>query len=360
MSLVRQTERLDDKQSLATMPDFSQEHSSKTLLPDYGIPQLFDKNTFVKSPEVKVDEPLETAAAKEPEDPEALSFWKRFVQFASSFIEPDKFKEQIKGPSSEDSTIEETAPGDVGVMAPREIINPVPVLDPPDMSVPIDFGPTVAQQRKLRNRKNEILSAEQFETALSLMSNRTIEQIMAIILKAQLVLEQENAEVAATTHDKYEAFKTMNQKLLEEIKDALVRDEKVAGYLKTSQNIALCASLICGMAAVAVTSNALPFLENFGGPGKAAASFIQGLSTIGAAVSGLLTGVATGSKAYFDSRKKEDDAKRTHYSHKDKTYADYLDDARERLMVTAEADQFFKERLINQAKRIRKMSKQLK
>ena len=62
--------------------------------------------------------------------------------------------------------------------------------------------------------------------ALTLMSYRTIEEIMRIILKAQFELEKENAAVAEGTYSKFQNLKKAKKNMLVEIKDALEQDEK--------------------------------------------------------------------------------------------------------------------------------------
>ncbi len=135
------------------------------------------------------------------------------------WIEPDL---KIKSP-----TASPLAEATVSSAAKTEPISLVPVLDDPetirnDLKPPILPQPVPAANKA---KQSEKISHQEVMEALTLMSDRTIEEIMRIIfLKAQFELEKENATVAEDTYSKFQNLKKAKEKMLEEIKDALEHD----------------------------------------------------------------------------------------------------------------------------------------
>jgi len=250
-----------------------------------------------------------------------------------------------------------------------EPVDLLPLLDPPE-KIPADLENALLPPAAKNKSSRQTLTSSEVVEAASLMSQRTIEEIMCIIMKGQIELEKENALVAESTFTKYQNIKKLREKVLEEIKDALIKDEQVLKKCKTVQNVALVASFICGIAAAAVSFGALaPAGAALGGLVGALAGATAGnlasagflfagtqLATYGPVVAAGLTGLATGAKAYSKRRLNEDQGNHEQFSHQDKYTSDRIEDAQERLMTVADADQVFKESLIQIIKRLNKMT----
>lgn len=246
-----------------------------------------------------------------------------------------------------------------------EPISPIPALDEPETS--IDFTLAKLPHTSKKTNQKDKLSQKELVEGLSLMSDRTIEQIMFIILKAQMELEKENANVEEKTFSNYQSFKKFQEKYLQEVKDILIKDEKIAGYFNTSQKIAVAASFICGIAGAAVSFGALAPAGAFigasigGSIGAAAGGAFVTIGTllggVGPVVTSAVTAFTTGSNAFFQWRLNEDKAKHEQVNHKDKYYMGLADESRERLMSIAESDNVFKEQMIQLIKRFQTMGK---
>jgi|GEM_PF-2794128 len=222
-----------------------------------------------------------------------------------------------------------------------EPIHPTPTLEAPD-SIPTDlevarFSPPSPKIQKNRSSVTEI------EEALALMSDQTIESIMFILAKAQIELEKENAHVAEGTFAKYVDFQKLQQKVLQEIKDALMKDERIAQKLKYTHNVVAAATLLAGLAGAVIV---------FGISPPAIVSYLANGPAIAVA-----NALSLSAKAYFQYRFNQDKAKHEEYNHRDKYYNDRLDDSRNRLIATAESDSAFKEHWIRFLKRSDKMRK---
>lgn len=218
-----------------------------------------------------------------------------------------------------------------------EAISPIPVLDMPETHVneiPSTKLPSISKKDDLKTR----LTSSDIEEAFSLMSEQSIEAIMFIIFKLQIQLEKENANAAESTFSKYLDFQKHQQQILGEIKDALVNDEAIVKRFGTAQNIAV---YMAGIAA---------FAAGFGLLGPVW-SFLSTATTAG------LTAVTLGGKAYFQRLMNDHQAKHEDYAHYDQYYNNRIDDSRNRLMGTAEADTIFKERWIQFLRRSDKMRK---
>jgi hypothetical protein len=179
------------------------------------------------------------------------------------------------------------------------------------------------------------------------MSDRTLEEVMFIIIKAQLELEKESAHVAEGTFSNYQDFRKLQDKILQDVKDALVKDQQVMNVLKNIQNAAFAASFVCGLVAATVSFG-------FVAPVGIALTLTTVVAPTAAAG---LTGLTTGSKAFYQRRLNEDKAKHAEINHQDEYYAGLINDTRERIVSIAESDNSFKERLIQLLKRLQRMCK---
>lgn len=251
-----------------------------------------------------------------------------------------KFLSWLKGETENNIQIPSVENIEETVVSKAETINQIPELEPP-ASIPDDLKnikfPSIP--KKVNNHVK--LSSSDVEEAIALMSERSIESIMFLIFKMQIELEKENANVAEGTYSKYVDFQKMQQKVLLEIKDVLVNDEKMAQRFGIAQNITLAAQFLAGIVAVAVSYSVLAPLVGF-------------LSSSAAAG---LTVTTMGGKAYFQRQMNEHKAGHETYTHYNQYYIQRADDSRERLMTTAEADSVFKERWIQLLRRSDKMRK---
>jgi hypothetical protein len=231
-----------------------------------------------------------------------------------------------------------------------EPISPVPVIDEPDQ-LPADLEAAKLPPALRKTKYNEKKLAErELLDALSLMSDRTIEQIMYIILQVQIELEKDNANIAEGSFTKYQDFKKLQEKSLQDIQEVLRRDEKVAGKLKTAQNIAIAASFICGLAAAAVSFGVVP------AAGGLLIGAVNILGSLGPVIAtGVIAGMTKLSNLYFKKRLNEDNAQHVQFKYQDQYCDDRLEDSRNQLMAIAESDNVFKEQLIHLFKRFQKM-----
>lgn len=214
-------------------------------------------------------------------------------------------------------------------------LSPIPVLDEPE----VDFrlNPTLPSQQK---NANSTLTLEQLGEATALMSDETISNIMQIILRAQFELENETAVTQESTFAHYRKLKDAQIKILQEVKDALVKDERVASYLGTAQNIAMAATFVCQVATATGWLNTL-------GPVA---------TTVILAVTAGATALVSGTKAFFNRRTDENKAQFSTISHHNQFLSQLNEESREHLVATAENDNAFKEKLIYLIRRLRKMN----
>lgn len=226
------------------------------------------------------------------------------------------------------------------ILKKPETINPIPILEQPD-HIPEDLKTEKLLLPQGKNNNKLKLHSADIEEALLLMSSRSIESIMFIVFKMQTQLEKDHVVVAEGTHSKYLEFQKMQQQLLSDIKDVIVKDENVAKHFGTAKNIALFATFVAGAISVAASYGLM-------------APLWAGLST---ATSAGLAATTQAGGSYFQRRLDEHNADRENYTHHDRYYGDRLEDTRNRLMSTAEADTVFKERWGQFLKRSDKMRK---
>jgi hypothetical protein len=307
-----------------------------------GLHQVFNQDTLNQVPQEILSQAVEMEALTPTLWSKILSWWK----------EPEKTPASQPLPSSSIDALEMINP---------KPINPVPALEPPD-NIPADLQAAQFPSVSKQTTKN-LLTPSQITEGLALMNERTIESIMFILFKAQIELEKENANIAEGTFSKYLDFQKLQQKVLQEIKDILVKDEKVAEYFGKAQTLTMAAGFITGLAMAAMSFGLLGpvagFIGTAAGP-LAANTFMATattIGTIGPAVTAGLTGLTWGSKMYFQMRFNEDKAKHEEYQYQEKYYDHRSDDSRERLMTIAEADSVFKECWIRLLKRSDKMRK---
>ena len=302
----------------------------------YGLHQAFSKDVL------SLSAPANSIEKSSQSEMQKSSFLSKITPW---WVEPD-----LKIKSSTVSAPAETTPSPA---AKTEPISLVPVLDNPeivrnDLKPPLLPQPSLPQPSPAANKsnQNEKISHKEVMEALSLMSDRTIEDIMRIILKAQFELEKENAAVAEGTYSKFQNLKKAKEKMLEEIKDVLEKDENRMWLVGGAQNVAVFANVICGVATFLVAVG-FPYFP----------AFMAGATMVAPIATAALTAITTGARAYFERKGDEHKAKHDLSDHQDKIYGDLVDEARERLSGIADMDAEFKERMIYLLKRFAKMGK---
>lgn len=311
------------------------QHSfSNTGLPIY---QVFEKDELVKQTENMLVEEVSS------------SLWNKISSW---------WRSSEKNPNLPDPTSQPTERVIKEKLSP---INLIPAIDPPE-NISLDLQGKLSSILK-KTASQPTLTPTDIARGLAVMSEHTIEAIMAVIFKTQIELEKENANIAEKTFSKYLDFQKMQQKVLQEIKEILEKDENVANHLQTAQKITLVASFISGIAMAAMSFGLLGHVGRFIGDTvgrQAAATFMfiaSSLGTIGPSMSAGLTGLTMGTKSYFQSRTNEHKAKHEEYEYKDRYYNDCVENSRNRLVTTAETDSVFKEHWIRFLRRLDKMRK---
>jgi hypothetical protein len=238
--------------------------------------------------------------------------------------------------------------------APKVVANkPIELL--PELEIPEDYPPeledaflTPPPQSK---RARKAMTQHELDDIIALLSDKTIEEIMSIVVCSQMELDKENANVVQDTFQKYQNIRKLQDKVLEQIKDALEKDQNFLSKCQTAQSIAIAASFISGIAVVAAASPLLAVVAP-----AVIFSAIAGVAAYGPAAAATATGLATASRAYSQRRLNEDQAKHDKYSHHDKSLSNRIDEACERLMTTAETDEAFKETMMKLLKRMSRMN----
>ncbi len=316
------------------------DQENKPLTTSLGLPQVFNQDHLNQASQEILAQTIELEAL-------TPSLWNKILSW---WAEPEK---------TSSSKLLSAASSEKMEMANPEPISPVPTLEQPDHIPPdLQAGQFLPLQKK--PTKN-LLTPSQITEGLALMSERTIESIMYVIFKAQIELEKESANIAEGTFAKYLAFQKLQQKVLQEIKDILAKDETVASYFGKAQTFMMAAGFLSGVTMAAMSFGLLGPTTGFirALAGQMAADVFMAtataIGTIGPAVTAGLTGLTLASKTYFQMRFNEDKAKHEEYQHQEKYYDSRSDDSRERLMTIAEADGVFKECWIRLLKRCDKM-----
>ncbi|CAF23835.1 hypothetical protein [Candidatus Protochlamydia amoebophila] len=226
-------------------------------------------------------------------------------------------------------------------------IHPIPEIDKPAFFQEASlegFVPKITSHSQISN-----LPSKDLLRNLAQMESKTIDQVMAIVLKAQLELERDQAEISQNSFDQLQNLRKIQERTLEEIKEALKKDEKLAGYLDTAQKIAIAATFICGVAAMVITlSFSMPILT-----GAATALAIP--AKMGAFFTGLLTAFSAGGKGYINAKSNQTKGVLTSHKHDIELTKGWTDDYREKMGTIAETDAYFKEMLIKLIKSLERM-----
>jgi hypothetical protein len=213
-------------------------------------------------------------------------------------------------------------------------ISPIPVLEKPE-----DFEEDEKTISPFNYNKGDDIvsnvSDKKIMEKLTLLSTYTLEQIVAFVLKAQLEIEKDSAITTQDTFTKLHNLKKIHQRTLQQVKDLLVHDEKIAGRFQTAQSVTRAASLVCGLAAIVVTLG-----------GVAVPATIASLAVAGTAVSGGFDALVSTGKAYTESTMNQHKATLTKSSHEDKNYDEKIATQHDHMLNIADSNNMFSEFLM--------------
>jgi|GEM_PF-4888561 len=152
------------------------------------------------------------------------------------------------------------------------------------------------------------LSDEQVFEGLSNLSDYTMHQIMTIVLTTQNELAREGALICMDDFEQFQKMQVYQQKVLKEIKVALLKDESLRGLFKTVQNVSVAVGVVATLASfLGVT---IPF------------------AFAAAAVSGA---VSIGGKSYYGVQSDKNSAICVDLNHKMKISKARMNEATERM-----------------------------
>lgn len=286
-----------------------------------GLHGVFNQDTLKQSKEA-----LPGTSTPKPERSASPSLLEKVLGWCKGTNKPAPKAEVEESPSLPVSEI------------PRAI-SPIPVLEAPNEMTEELASLKLPPPSRTAELKERLTSAD-LDEAIALMSSQSIESIMFLIFGSQISLEKEKANVIESTYNKYVDAQQLQQKLLGDIKDILIKDEMIAQRFGTAQKISLLAATVAG-------------LLSFGAPYLS--PIWVTVSSVTAAAAGGLSVLTNGGEVYFQHQANEHKALHSTYNHKTKYYEERSDNFQERLMGTAEADTVFKERWAKLLRRNDKM-----
>jgi hypothetical protein len=229
-------------------------------------------------------------------------------------------------------------------------INSIPEIDHPGFFQEASLE-GVVPKLATRSQEKADISSETMMKTLALMETKTMDQVMLIVLKAQLEVERDNAEISQNSFEQLQNQRKIQEKALEDIKAALRKDEKIGSYLDTAQNLAISAAAVCAFATLFATVVASAgFSVPFG---------IAAVTKLGTFFSGAFTAFSHGGKGYITVRSNEHKASLASHKHDMELTKGWTDDYRETMGAIAETDAYFKEMLIKLVKSLEKMRKNI-
>ena len=260
---INQVERSQSNQTALQEPP--EEAKEVRVATGYGLHQVFKQDRLASPPVLLQNTPPPSRVPPEtgaiPTTPP--SFWNSVSTWWSG-------GEQV---TSNKPTTSATS------FAVPKPLDSTPTLDAPE-SIPADLQAAHFPAPSTKKQTKKWMPSE-ISDGLKLMSQHSIDAIISIICHLQLDLEKEHVKVADSTFSKYLQFQKMQQSVLQEIKDVLVKDENVLNYFKTAQSVTMAAGFLAGIAAAAMAAGVL----------VTAAAFIA--STAGATVGSMFMSAAT-------------------------------------------------------------------
>lgn len=290
-----------------------EDHSSKAIL--QTLDQVLKKDCLK---ECLAPSPVEKVEAAQP------SLWQRLCSFI--WKKPEMNKSHAL-PSLE---TEITTP-------PIKPLDPVPEIEEPE-EIQFTWTPSMEIQQS-----EQPISLPWVKEGLKLIAPSTIEEILFIVLKGQLELQKDIAEVGEASFKNQEKAQLLKEKILEEVKEALARDEKIAGYFKTAKVLTIVAGFVATLA-IAVTFAPLSGGALLGG-------CVAGLK-YAATTLGLLDGFKTALEAYFNSTANQNKASFAQARHEGTVHQFRMDEMHKHLMNVAETNNSFRQSLLKETRRV--------
>lgn len=197
--------------------------------------------------------------------------------------------------------------------------DPSPIDFVPTIDVPEDIPPQLFNLKFTKTVEpfSKLTDQQYFESfeLLSKMSDKSLHQVIKIVLASQNELEKDGALLNLDDLERFQKIKLLQQKNLKEIKLALSKDETISKYFNTAQTLSLAAGILSTIA-----------------------SFVGYDATYAQIASSVSTAIAIAGKSYFNWRADEDKSKLVDYNHINKKLKGYIDSSDDRLQKSAQAD----------------------
>jgi len=195
------------------------------------------------------------------------------------------------------------------------VVNFAPCLEIPP-SLPLNLKNFKLPQLSVSDSP---LSNQEIFKELGGLSDKSMYQIMSIVMMIQGELAKEAAIIGLDDFEQFQKMQAYRQKLLKEIKNVLKKDENLQAKFKTVQNLAILAGGVASVAAV------------FG--------FTLPLVAVSSAV---VSVVATIGKVYYKNSSNKSSAKLTGLDHTMKVSKGFMNDASKRLETIGQDDDSIK------------------
>jgi hypothetical protein len=224
-------------------------------------------------------------------------------------------------------------------------IDSTPMLEKPDL---IDESLSVAPFSKTGDTAVKG-SEKKYMEAIALMSSLSMEQVMTIVMKEQLEIEKDRL---VTTQDgllKLQDLKKLHQQTVDNVRDHLLKDEKVYNFFGSAASVAKFASFLCSFVALAVSLA--------GAAGIAAPAALTYAMTVGTYSTSGFTAIVKGGQYYSETRVNQDKAALIESNHKRKSSNEQIDSHSEKVLSISEANTQFEEHLISLLKMRERMGK---
>ncbi|CUI16392.1 putative membrane protein [Candidatus Protochlamydia naegleriophila] len=284
-----------------------------------AIHQLFSKDVFIQD--------LSQASLEETTSP---SFWSKINPWWIPEIQANKIE---TSKTVSDMEIQKAEP-----------ISSVPGLDKPTLPGEASLEGVVPQFAPQSIKKQEVkLSEKDLLEVVSNLEQRTVDEVMAIVIKAQLEIERDGAALSQDSFTRLQNMRKIQEQMLEDVKEALAKDQRLAGYLDKAQMVAIAGAALCGLASIAITAG-------MSTPAVIAAAKFSGFFTAA------ITAITAGGKGYNNVRTNEDKASQTTYKHELQKTNESADDHRDEMVKFAESNGHFQDELIRLLKRLKKMN----
>lgn len=225
-------------------------------------------------------------------------------------------------------------------------------LDPtPKLEIPEDFNlndddKTISPfNYGIHEKPLAQMSDAKIREGLALMSSLSMDQVAAIVLKAQLEVEKDRAITAHDSFTKLNELRKIHQKTIQEVKDVLMKDQKTAGYFQTVESVARAASIACALVTAAVTG------------GWTVPAAIATAAKAAVVIASLTTAASSIGGTYYTERKvNKHKATLTASEHKETVFEGKITSRSEEMTSIADSDSTFSQQLLNLASMHQKLS----